>query len=59
MQDGAVKDEESIKYSDVLVEDPEEIEKHAKKLEKIFRQNIETEARVIENAFGWSDWRSR
>ena len=26
---------------------------------EIFRQNIETEARVIENAFGWSDWRSR
>ena len=39
MQDGAVKDEESIKHSDVLVEDPEEIEKHAKKLEKIFRQS--------------------
>ena len=30
MQDGAVKDEESIKHSDVLVEDPEEIEKHAR-----------------------------
>ena len=34
MQDGAVKDDESIKHSDVLVEDPEEIKKHAKKLEK-------------------------
>ena len=34
MQDGAVKDKESIKHSDVLVEDPEEIKKHAKKLEK-------------------------
>ena len=31
----------------------------ARETEKIFRQNIETEARVIENAFGWSDWRSR
>ena len=35
MQDGAVEDEESIKHSDVLVEDPEEIEKHAKKLKKL------------------------
>ena len=33
MQDGAVKDEESIKHSDVLVEDPEEIKKHAKEPE--------------------------
>ena len=33
MLDGAIVDEESIKHSDVLVEDPEEIEKHAKKLE--------------------------
>ena len=33
MLDGAVVDEEPIKHSDVLVEDPEEIEKHAKKLE--------------------------
>ena len=32
--DGAVEDKESIKHSDVLVEDPEEIKKHAKKLEK-------------------------
>ena len=30
---GAVVDEEPIKHSDVLVEDPEEVEKHAKKLE--------------------------
>ena len=55
MQDGAVKDEESIKHSDVLVEDPEKIEKHAKEpeelerkrleTEKIFRQSIKTEAR--------------
>ena len=29
-------DEEPIKHSDVLVEDPEEIKKHAKKLEKFF-----------------------
>ena len=35
------------------------IKEHAKKTEKIFRQGVETEARVIENAFGWSDWRSR
>ena len=28
------------------------IKEHAKKLEKIFRQSIETEAGVIENAFG-------
>ena len=34
MLDGAVVDEEPIKHLDVLVEDPEEIEKHAKKLEK-------------------------
>ena len=37
MQDGAVKDEESeesIKHSDVLVEDPE-IEKHAKEPEEL------------------------
>ena len=34
MWDGAVEDKESIKHSDVLVEDPEEIKKHAKKLEK-------------------------
>ena len=34
MLDGAVVDEEPIKHSDVLVEDPEEIEKHAKKLKK-------------------------
>ena len=33
MLDGAVVDEEPIKHSDVLVEDPEEVEKHAKKLE--------------------------
>ena len=33
-QDGAVVDEEPIKHSDVLVENPEEIKKHAKKLEK-------------------------
>ena len=31
--DGAVVDEEPIKHSDVLVEDPEEVEKYAKKLE--------------------------
>ena len=40
MQDGAVKDEESeesIKHSDVLVEDPE-IEKHAKELEVLKEQ---------------------
>jgi len=30
MRDEAVEDKESIKHSDVLVEDPEEIEKHAK-----------------------------
>ena len=34
-QYGAVVDEEPIKHSDVLVEDPEEIEKHAKKLKKL------------------------
>ena len=37
MQDGAVKDEESIKHSDVLVEDPEEIKKHAKKKTRNWR----------------------
>ena len=36
MLDGAAEDEEPIKQSDVLVKDPEEIKKHAKKLEKIF-----------------------
>ena len=36
MLDGAVVDEEPIKHSDVLVEDPEEIKKHAKKLENFF-----------------------
>ena len=36
MLDGAAEDEEPIKQSDVLVEDPEEIKKHAKKLEKFF-----------------------
>ena len=35
MQDGAVKDEESIKHSDVQVEDPEVIEKHAKEQEEL------------------------
>ena len=35
MQDGAVKDDESIKHSDVLVEDPEKIEKHAKEPEEL------------------------
>ena len=35
MLDSAVVDEEPIKDSDVLVEDPEEIEKHAKKLKKL------------------------
>ena len=37
MQDGAVKDDESIKHSDVLVlvEDPEVIEKHAKEPEEL------------------------
>ena len=35
--DGAVVDKkEPVKHSDVLVEDPEEIKKHAKKLEKFF-----------------------
>ena len=29
-------DEEPVKHSDVLVEDPEEIKKHVKKLEKFF-----------------------
>ena len=38
MQDGAVKDEESIKHSDVLVEDPEEIEKHAKEPEELEKE---------------------
>ena len=33
VRDGAVEDKESIKHSDVLVEDPEEIEKHAKEPE--------------------------
>ena len=33
--DGAVVDEEPIKHSDVLVEDPEEIEKHAKEPEEL------------------------
>ena len=36
MLDGAAEDEEPIKQSDVLVKDPEEIKKHAKKLEKNF-----------------------
>ena len=36
MLDGAAEDEEPIKQSDMLVEDPEEIKKHAKKLEKFF-----------------------
>ena len=35
MQHGAVKDEESIKHSDVLVEDPEVIGKHAKEPEEL------------------------
>ena len=35
MLDGAVVDEEPIKHSDVLVEDPEEIEKHAKEPEEL------------------------
>ena len=33
-------DEEPIKQSDVLVEDPEEIKKHAKKLEKFFVKGL-------------------
>ena len=33
--DGAAVDEEPIKQSDVLLEDPEEVEKHAKKLKKL------------------------
>ena len=37
MLDGAVVDEEPIKHSDVLVEDPEEIEKHAKKKTRNWR----------------------
>ena len=43
MQDGAVKDDESIKHSDVLVEDPEKIEKHAKEPEELERKRLETE----------------
>ena len=35
MLDGAAEDEEPIKQSDVLLEDPEEVEKHAKKLKKL------------------------
>ena len=33
--DGATVDKEPIKHSDVLVEDPEEIEKHAKEPEEL------------------------
>ena len=38
MLDGAAEDEEPIKQSDVLLEDPEEVEKHAKKLKKLEKQ---------------------
>ena len=44
MQDGAVKDDESIKHSDVLVEDQEKIKKHAKKLEK--KEPVELEKKT-------------
>ena len=39
MRDGAVEDKESIKHSDVLVEDPEVIEKHAKEPEELGKKD--------------------
>ena len=42
MLDGATVDKEPIKHSDVLVEDPEEIEKHAKEPEEL-EKRLETE----------------
>ena len=41
---GAPKDDESIKHSDVLVEDQEKIKKHAKKLEK--KEPVELEKKT-------------